>query len=174
MPPPSPPPKPSKSEEKEKKAKKERKKERRAAQAKEQAAENKKRKHIVFDHDDYSDSGAQAPPTSDGEYLPWVSQVNWFDEEEGEPAGVVKLLVETGYFRRSVLMFSSSCFRAVRLNQEAKAAANWLAPTPIEHETRSMIVSRIIQCVKEAFPEAKEMRIQSFGSNENELYLPGG
>jgi hypothetical protein len=52
---------------------------------------DKKRKSEVLDEDDYDEYGGESFPNAHGEYLPWVKNVEWFNEDVGGPAGVLKL-----------------------------------------------------------------------------------
>jgi len=52
---------------------------------------DKKRKSAVLEEDDYDEYAGEAFPNSHGEYLPWVKDVEWFNEDKGGPAGVLKL-----------------------------------------------------------------------------------
>ena len=52
---------------------------------------DKKRKSEVLEEDEYDEYAGEAFPNSHGEYLPWVKNVEWFNEDVGGPAGVLKL-----------------------------------------------------------------------------------
>ncbi|KAJ9101156.1 hypothetical protein QFC21_003374 [Naganishia friedmannii] len=57
------------------------------------------------------------------------------------------------------------------LNDEILACSAWMSPTFEEHETRCMMIKKIIRLIQQTEPNA---RIYAFGSHETKLYLPGG
>lgn len=54
---------------------------------------------------------------------------------------------------------------------EVKAFVNYMLPTPVEDEIRSLVVTLVSRAITSAFPDA---RISPFGSYETKLYLPNG
>ncbi|KAH7929632.1 hypothetical protein BV22DRAFT_1056505 [Leucogyrophana mollusca] len=104
-----------------------------------------KRKYdMVFDFDDKDDSSyrRQKPPSASRK-APWVSDVDW-----------------------------DSCHNvAEMLHQEVKAFVNYMSPTSVEDEIRSLIVDLVSKAVQTAFPDA---RVSPFGSYATKLYLPSG
>ena len=64
---------------------------------------------------------------------------------------------------------SITAFR--RLHREVEAFANYISPSPLEHEVRSKIVQHITDSIRKAIPDAI---VLPFGSFETKLYLPGG
>jgi non-canonical poly(A) RNA polymerase PAPD5/7 len=51
------------------------------------------------------------------------------------------------------------------------AFVDYIAPSPVEHEVRGMIISIIENVIVEKYPDAK---VLPFGSFETQLYLPLG
>jgi len=62
-------------------------------------------------------------------------------------------------------------FRLCRLHREVEAFVNYISPTPIEDEIRSLVVDLVSKAVTQAFPDAQ---VKPFGSFGTKLYLPLG
>ncbi|KAI0647467.1 hypothetical protein C8Q79DRAFT_907770 [Trametes meyenii] len=60
---------------------------------------------------------------------------------------------------------------AEALHNEVEAFVNYISPTPVEDEVRSLVVAFISQAVVKAYPDAQ---VLPFGSYETKLYLPLG
>lgn len=58
-----------------------------------------------------------------------------------------------------------------RLHNEVRAFTRWASPTPVEDETRGLVVQHISQAITDAFPDAN---VLPFGSYGTKLYLPSG
>lgn len=59
----------------------------------------------------------------------------------------------------------------VRLHKEVDAFIEYISPTPIEEELRTLTVQLIHKAITEDFPDAQ---VLPFGSYETKLYLPLG
>lgn len=59
----------------------------------------------------------------------------------------------------------------VRLHKEVDAFIEYISPTPIEEELRTLTVRLIHKAIIEDFPDAQ---VLPFGSYETKLYLPLG
>ncbi|KAH7914043.1 hypothetical protein BJ138DRAFT_1133701 [Hygrophoropsis aurantiaca] len=101
-----------------------------------------KRKYdMIFDPADTDDWAYRRQPPS--RKAPWVRDVDW-----------------------------DSCNNvAEMLHREVKAFVNYMSPTPVEDEIRSLIVEHVSKAVQMAFPDAK---VSPFGSYATKLYLPSG
>lgn len=64
-----------------------------------------------------------------------------------------------------------SLFRGCRLHREVEAFIDYISPTPVEDEIRSLIVALISRTIRKSFPDAE---VLPFGSYETKLYLPQG
>ncbi|KAI0780511.1 hypothetical protein BD413DRAFT_607803 [Trametes elegans] len=60
---------------------------------------------------------------------------------------------------------------AEMLHSEVEAFVNYISPTPVEDEVRSLIVTLVSQAVVKSYPDAQ---VLPFGSYETKLYLPLG
>lgn len=60
---------------------------------------------------------------------------------------------------------------AEMLHNEVRAFTRWASPTPVEDETRGLVVQHISQAITDAFPDAN---VLPFGSYGTKLYLPSG
>jgi non-canonical poly(A) RNA polymerase PAPD5/7 len=58
-----------------------------------------------------------------------------------------------------------------RLHKEVSSFVEYISPSPMEHETRAMIISIIEKTITQKYPDAK---VLPFGSFETKLYLPLG
>jgi non-canonical poly(A) RNA polymerase PAPD5/7 len=58
-----------------------------------------------------------------------------------------------------------------RLHREVEAFVNYISPTPVEDEVRSLVVDLVSRAVTQAFPDAE---VKPFGSFGTKLYLPLG
>lgn len=58
-----------------------------------------------------------------------------------------------------------------RLHREVEAFVNYVSPTPVEDEVRSLVVEIVSKAVTQAFPDAE---VKPFGSFGTKLYLPRG
>jgi non-canonical poly(A) RNA polymerase PAPD5/7 len=52
-----------------------------------------------------------------------------------------------------------------------EAFVNYVSPTPVEDEVRSLVVEIVSKAVTQAFPDAE---VKPFGSFGTKLYLPRG
>ena len=57
------------------------------------------------------------------------------------------------------------------MHSEVAAFVNYMSPSPVEDEIRSLVVALVTRAITSAFPDA---RILPFGSYETKLYLPNG
>ncbi|KAJ9100778.1 hypothetical protein QFC19_005517 [Naganishia cerealis] len=57
------------------------------------------------------------------------------------------------------------------LNDEILACSAWMSPSFEEHESRCMMIQKIISIIQQSESGA---RVYAFGSHETKLYLPGG
>ncbi|EJF66211.1 hypothetical protein DICSQDRAFT_152192 [Dichomitus squalens LYAD-421 SS1] len=60
---------------------------------------------------------------------------------------------------------------AEMLHNEVEAFVDYMSPTPIEDEVRSLSVQLIARAISKSYPDAK---VLPFGSYETKLYLPSG
>ncbi|KAI0672801.1 hypothetical protein C8Q78DRAFT_970483 [Trametes maxima] len=60
---------------------------------------------------------------------------------------------------------------AEALHNEVEAFVNYISPTPVEDEVRSLVVALVSQAVVKSYPDAQ---VLPFGSYETKLYLPLG
>jgi non-canonical poly(A) RNA polymerase PAPD5/7 len=58
-----------------------------------------------------------------------------------------------------------------RLHREVEAFVNYISPTQVEDEVRSLVVDLVSRAVTQAFPDAE---VKPFGSFGTKLYLPLG
>lgn len=101
---------------------------------------------------------------------PWVADVDW-----QRCKNVSEMCVITSSPSSHLLCHHQLCSyhnpKFCRLHLEVEAFVNYVSPTPIEHEVRSLVVDLISKAVREAFPDA---RVLPFGSFGTKLYLPLG
>ncbi|KAJ9118689.1 hypothetical protein QFC22_003909 [Naganishia vaughanmartiniae] len=96
---------------------------------------------------------------------PWCSDIDWFSALNMTQLSVLRLALAYGQG------LSNENFIFDRLNDEILACSAWMSPTFEEHETRCMMIKKIIRLIHQTEPNA---RIYAFGSHETKLYLPGG
>lgn len=58
-----------------------------------------------------------------------------------------------------------------RLHDELIAFTDWISPTPLEHETRQLVVQLIRRAIVREWADAK---VEAFGSQSTQLYMPQG
>jgi non-canonical poly(A) RNA polymerase PAPD5/7 len=116
----------------------------------------KKRKYdLIFDEDDMVQQRRGTFRKA-----PWVTAVDW------ESCKNVSDMCVLRYFAISVIILCSH-----RLHREVEAFINYISPTPVEDEVRSLVVDLVSAAVTQAFPDAK---VEAFGSFGTKLYLPLG
>jgi non-canonical poly(A) RNA polymerase PAPD5/7 len=118
----------------------------------------KKRKHDLIFEDDL----VQQKRETTFRKAPWVIAVDW-ESCKNVPEMCVPL------FRNITINLGILCLR--RLHREVEAFVNYVSPTPVEDEVRSLVVDLVSKAVTQAFPDAK---VKPFGSFGTKLYLPLG
>ncbi|UZJ54703.1 hypothetical protein CBS101457_004023 [Exobasidium rhododendri] len=67
--------------------------------------------------------------------------------------------------------FESCLNQADVLHDELMAFADWISPTPEEHETRKLVIQLIRKAIVNQWPDAD---VHAFGSQSTQLYMPQG
>lgn len=120
---------------------------------------NLKHKHnLVFDDDEL----VQQRRESAYRRAPWVTAVDW---ESCKNVPEMYVSICSKYIRVNL------CAAPCRLHREVEAFVNYISPTPVEDEVRSLVVDLVSKAVSLAFPDAKVLPFGSFGTK---LYLPLG
>lgn len=95
---------------------------------------------------------------------PWTAEVDW---DGCKNVAEMCVSINKSYIYSEINL----CHVISRLHREVEAFANYISPSSIEHEVRSMVIQYISDCIRKAFPDAN---VLPFGSFETKLYLPGG
>lgn len=111
------------------------------------------------DHDRYTSRRNRADLVS--KKAPWTTELEWSRYTNVADMYVLYL----SQFSSKKLTLTQ------RLHDEVEAFVQYISPTSIEHEVRSMLVKIIRRSIEDAFPDAT---VHTFGSFETKLYLPQG
>lgn len=130
-----------------------------AKDSRSQAGQKRKSEQLDF-NDDYLNKKQRVDAAS--RRAPWVWDVDWESCNN-----VAEMYVYLFVMRLWLEMID--CWR--RLHREVDDFINFISPTPVEEDIRTMTVALISRAVTEAFPDAK---VLPFGSYETKLYLPLG